>query len=122
MSIMLCFIPALIVAGLCAALPYLALTNLWRIPEMLDMPDITPVLAQLQDAAISLAWPAIAACGLVALALALLLRRHKITAALLIVLLALVGAVAALLLTYVNGVPVHTMVRIALDYLQSGAF
>ena len=122
MSIILCLIPAMIAAGLCAALPHLALVNLWRIPEMLKLEDVVPVLAQLKDADIVPAWPVIAVCGIIVFALAYLLRRHKIIAGLLIALLILAGILASLMLTYVNGVPVRAIAKIAIEYLNAGAF
>ena len=122
MSVLLCLIPALIAAALCVALPQLILTNLWRITELIRMPDVTQVLAQLQEAAIAPSWLYVALCALLIFGVSYLLRRHKIIAALLVLLLIIAGAAASLLMTYVNGVPVHTMVKIALEYLRSGAF
>ena len=112
----------LIAAALCTAVPTALLRECWRVAEGLDAPGITQVLAQLKDAHIVPSVAACAGCGAVVTLIMRLLRRQWLGAVIISGHIAAAGVIAALMYTTVNGVPVHTAVRIILEYARSGAF
>ena len=115
-------IPALIALAACVILPVLALMNLWRITELMDIPEVTQVIVQLKDAVYIPGWLPAALCAAVTFGVAWLLHRHKIIACILMLIIILLGVVAALLFTHVNGVPMHVVAQIVLEYVSLGAF
>ena len=115
-------IPALIALAACVILPVLALMNLWRITELMDIPEVTQVIVQLKEATYIPGWLPAALCAAVTFGVAWLLHRHKIIACILMLIIILLGVVAALLFTHVNGVPMHVVAQIVLEYVSLGAF
>ncbi len=113
---------AVLLGALTAFLPVVLLQNLWRITEMLDIPEATQVIAQLRDVNFAPAYLIAAACALVCGIIMLRLRRNKIIAALLVILVFVPAVIAALVFTESSGVPVYTIVQILIEYVQSGAF
>lgn len=116
-----CLVLALVVGALCTLLPVALLQNAWRITEPMDMPDVTQVLAQLQDTNITYAWLPGAVCALISFLLFIRLHRNKIIAAVLALIVFALCLPAALMLTGSNGVPTYTIVQILLEYVSLGA-
>lgn len=113
---------AVIVFAACIFLPMTALQNLWRVTECLDMPDVTPVLYQLNDTQLTPGYVPAAVCAAAVFAVAYLLRRHKIIAGVLIVVLAVIGIALSLLAVKSANVPFYTILKILVEYVQLGAF
>lgn len=112
-----------VLLGLAAGLlPIVLLKNAWRITEMLDLPEVTQVIAQLKDASFTPAYIPVAICAATSCLLMLRLRRNKIIAAVLVAVVFVVSFAAAFAFTESSGVPVHTIVQILIEFVQSGAF
>jgi len=105
----------------CLLLPSLLLGNAWRIADALDIPEIADVLGQLSGTKHTPGYIPAAVCGIITFLLCFRLYRNKLIAALLILLVFVICLPAALLLTESNGVPVYTIVRMLLEYVQLGA-
>lgn len=121
-SIVWSAVVALIVCAACVFLPMAALQNLWRVAELIDMPDVATVLYQLNSMQLTPGYVPAAVCAAAVFAVAYLLRRHKIIAGLLIVVLAVAGIAISLLAVKSANVPVYTIVKILMEYVQLGAF
>ena len=115
-------IPALVALAACLALPVAVLQNLWRVTEMLDLADVTPIIAQLTDAVYIPGWLPAIICAAAVFAGMWLLHRHKVIGCILALCLIILGVLAALVFTHVNGVPMHVVVKILLEYVRLGAF
>lgn len=111
-----------IAAALCATAPTALLRECWRVAEGIDAPEATRILAQLKDAHILPSVAACAGCGAAVTLTMRLLRRQWLGAVIISGHIAVAGMLAALMYTTVNGVPVHTAVRIIVEYALSGAF
>lgn len=111
-----------IAAAVCAALPTLLIREGWRIAQAAVGEEIGAIVRQLQEAALTLpVWVYIAVFAAVGLLKLIPTRRRRlISFAAVIIIIAGVGA--ALMYTKVNGIPVITVARIALDLMRSGAF
>lgn len=121
-SIVWSAVVALIVCAACVFLPMAALQNLWRVAELIDMPDVAMVLYQLNSMQLTPGYVPAAVCAAAVFAVAYLLRRHKIIAGLLIAVLAVAGIAISLLAVKSANVPVYTIVKILMEYVQLGAF
>ena len=113
---------ALIAFALCVFLPTQALRELWRITEAMDAADITPIIAQLRDVALTPGYAPAAVCAALVFAIAYFLHRHKIIAGILMFLVLLLGLVGALLTVESSNIPLHTILQILIEYVQLGAF
>lgn len=121
-ALIICAILAVLIGAICILLPVMGIQNMWRAADMLGAPEVAQPLEQLRDAAIAPAYIVAGACALILFAIFFRLRRHKITAFLLSLVVFVGGLVTSLMLTVVNGVPMYTMIGILLEYLSLGAF
>lgn len=117
-----CAVFALIMGALCLALPILGVQNMWRIAELLDLPDVTQAVEQLKDAHFIPGYIPAAVCAVLTFLISFRLKGHKITAFVLILPIFLACLLTALALMEVNHVPMYTMFGILLEYLRLGAF
>ena len=120
--IILSAVIALIAFAACVVLPVLAVQNLWRVTGYMDIPEVTQVLAQLQEAAFVPGWIPAAICAAAVFAIAFFMRRHPVVAGILTFFMLLAGIICALLALKVNGVPMLVMVKIVMEYVRLGAF
>lgn len=111
-----------IAALACLITPYALLRQCGEIAENFAGEDIVRVLDQLHYAAIDVPAAAYLGCGALVMLLALLLRRQWLGAAIIALHLIIAGVALTFIYTKVNGVPVHTMLKIIVDYALSGAF
>lgn len=117
-----CAVFALIMGALCLALPIIGVQNMWRIAELIDSPEVTPVLIQLKEAHFIPAYIPAAVCAVLSFIISYRLKGHKITAFVLLLPIFVVCLITALMLTEVNHVPMYTMIGILLEYVRLGAF
>ena len=113
---------ALIAFAACIFLPVAALRNLWRITELIELSDVTPVLMQLKDVPLVPGYVPAAVCAALVFAIAYLLRRHKVVAGIIIFFMIVIGVLCALMAVKSNNVPFGTIVRILVEYVRLGAF
>lgn len=113
---------ALIAFAACIFLPVAALRNLWRITELIELSDVTPVLMQLKDVPLVPGYVPAAVCAALVFAIAYLLRRHKVVAGIIIFFLIVIGVLCALMAVKSNNVPFGTILRILVEYVRLGAF
>lgn len=112
---------ALIAFAACIFLPLQALRNLWRIAEPVGFGDITPILMQLKETALTPGYVPAAICAAVVFAVAYLLRGHKVLAGILAFFIILAGLILSLLAVESNAVPFGIIVKILIEYVQLGA-